>query len=82
MPTESVAKIFVTNDGKAPFEKWYGGLRDLKARVAIRARINRAVGGNFRDHKFFRGICEMRIDQGPGYRVYVALYQNTVIIRR
>jgi putative addiction module killer protein len=77
---ERVAKILITDDDKAPFEKWYADLRDIQARVAVRARINRAQGGNFGDHKFFRGIGEMRIDVGPGYRIYFALHQDTLII--
>ena len=47
------------------------GLRDARARVAILRRVDRAALGNFGNHKACRdGVSEMRIDCGPGYRVY------------
>jgi putative addiction module killer protein len=53
------------------FKEWAGGLRDLKARARIDARIRRAEGGNLGDVKSVGdGVSEMRIDYGPGYRLY------------
>ncbi len=53
------------------FERWLLGLKDRIARVRIQARIDRMVAGNPGDTKLLReGISEMRIDVGPGYRVY------------
>ena len=54
----------------AEFDKWLSGLRDMKAKVRIAARIRNAEVGNFGDCKFFDGIGEMRVDVGAGYRVY------------
>lgn len=55
------------------FSDWIAELRDLKARMRILARVNRARVGNFGDYKVLGdGICEMKIDYGPGYRVYYA----------
>jgi putative addiction module killer protein len=66
-------------DNGVPYLEWYNSIKDKRARVAIDARLQRVVAGNFGDHKFFRGIGEMRIDVGPGYRIYFAM-QNDVII--
>jgi putative addiction module killer protein len=53
------------------FENWLLGLKDRMARFRIQARIDRLSNGNAGDFKPLReGISEMRIDHGPGYRVY------------
>ena len=50
---------------------WLKRLRDSQAKVAVVRRVNRIELGNFGDHKFCRdGVWELRIDVGPGYRVY------------
>jgi putative addiction module killer protein len=54
------------------FSGWLGNLRDVSARARILVRIRRAQLGNLGDVKFFDGIGEMRIDHGPGYRLYLA----------
>jgi putative addiction module killer protein len=55
------------------FDAWLSGLRDLTARAKILLRIRRAELGNFGDFKVLEdGVCEMRVDFGPGYRVYYA----------
>jgi len=55
------------------FSEWFDKLRDVKGRARIAARIDSAKAGNFGDHKVLDdGICEMRIDFGPGYRIYYA----------
>lgn len=72
---------YVTASGIDVIQKWMDGLHDMRARVAIQRRINRAVLGNFGDHKFCRdGVYELRIDTGPGYRVYYARDGVTVIL--
>ncbi len=53
------------------FSGWLGSLRDVSARARILVRIRRAQLGNLGDVKFFDGIGEMRIDHGPGYRLYL-----------
>lgn len=53
------------------FAKWLGNLRDRKARAKIVGRVRRAADGNFGDHRSVQGgVFELRIDYGPGYRVY------------
>jgi putative addiction module killer protein len=55
----------------AEFDRWLGALRDRKAQARILARIASARHGNFGDCKSVGGgVGEMRVDIGPGYRVY------------
>ena len=57
------------------------GLKDLKARIAILRRIDRMAAANFGDHKFVSdGVWELRIDIGPGYRVYFGQLTKTVVL--
>lgn len=53
------------------FAAWIDGLRDPKARARVLVRIERLAAGNAGDVKpIGEGVSEMRIDYGPGYRVY------------
>jgi len=53
------------------FARWFAGLRDGRARMRIQARIDRLAIGNAGDVRpVGEGVSEMRIDYGPGYRVY------------
>jgi putative addiction module killer protein len=64
------------------FAKWFRALRDARAFARIDARIARAAEGNFGDMKPAGGggVSEMRIDYGPGYRVYFIRRGNELII--
>ena len=69
MPKE--LRVFVTGDGKEPFNEWLSSLRDVKARAKIRVRLDRVSLGNLGDcHGVGEGVQELRVDYGPGYRVY------------
>jgi putative addiction module killer protein len=62
---------YLTLTGADPFQFWLDRLKDLKARVAILRRVDRLLADNFGDHKYLEeGVYELRIDVGPGYRVY------------
>jgi putative addiction module killer protein len=53
------------------FRAWLGELRDIRAKAVIFNRLDRATKGNFGDAKALGGgVSEMRIDSGPGYRIY------------
>jgi len=62
------------------FREWIDGLRDLAARRKIAQRVVRLEAGLFGDVKFFDGIAELRMDFGPGYRVYFVQRGRVLII--
>jgi putative addiction module killer protein len=54
----------------AAFVRWFESLKDLRAKARLQTRIDRLELGVVGDVKFFQGIGEMRVDYGPGYRIY------------
>ena len=63
------------------FAKWIDGLRDIRARARILVRIERLSLGNPGDMKAVgEGVSELRIDYGPGYRVYYKKVGQQVVI--
>ena len=63
------------------FAKWLDGLADIRARARVLVRIERLASGNAGDVKpIGEGVSEMRIDYGPGYRVYFRKKGRTVVI--
>jgi putative addiction module killer protein len=63
------------------FTEWFAGLRDREARARITVRIRRLSLGNSGDVKpVGSGVSEMRIDYGPGYRVYFVGRGDTVVV--
>jgi putative addiction module killer protein len=72
---------YVAADRAAPFSAWLDGLPDLTARAKILVRIKRAELGNLGQHRSVgRGVMELVLDTGPGYRVYFALSGDNVIL--
>ncbi|WP_435036033.1 type II toxin-antitoxin system RelE/ParE family toxin [Pseudomonas neuropathica] len=65
----------------AVFQAWHQSVRDLRAKVAIARRIDRASTGNLGDVKSVGdGVSEMRVDVGAGYRVYFTMRNGAVIV--
>lgn len=63
------------------FAKWIDGLHDIRARARILVRIERLTSGNPGDVKSVgEGVSELRIDSGPGYRVYYKKQGQKVVI--
>ena len=63
------------------FARWLDELRDIKARARILVRLDRLAEGNLGDVKpVGEGVSELRIDYGPGYRVYYKKQGRTIII--
>ena len=72
---------YITEDGKNPFHKWLRSLKDRAARARIRVRLNRVRLGNFGDCKpVGKGINELRVDYGPGYRIYYGKTETSIVI--
>ncbi len=65
----------------AEYAQWFGGLRDRQARVRIQTRIDRLSLGKCGDVRpVGEGVSELRIDYGPGYRVYFVQRGPVVIV--
>lgn len=65
----------------ATFDRWLAGLKDRQAKARVEARIRRLSLGNPGDVKpVGSGVSEMRIDYGPGYRVYFTQRGPIVIV--
>lgn len=63
------------------FAKWIDDLRDLRARARIQARIERLAAGNPGDVRpVGEGVSELRLDYGPGYRVYYKKRGRSLIV--
>lgn len=68
-------------NGSEIITEWLAGLKDIRARARIAARIDRLAVGNFGDCKAVRdGVSELRVDYGPGYRVYFGKVGKTIIL--
>jgi putative addiction module killer protein len=67
------AKTYQDSNGRKPYVEWLDSLTDKKAKARILVRVNRMAAGNFGDCKPVRdGVQELKIDHGPGYRVYLS----------
>jgi putative addiction module killer protein len=63
------------------FAQWLDELQDLRARARVQVRIERLAAGNAGDVKAVgKGVSELRIDYGPGYRVYFTKRGRAVVI--
>ncbi len=72
---------YLTASGRDVFGKWLSELRDIRTRAKIVARIDRLAAGIFGHCKALRGgLFELRIDWGPGYRVYYALMGRECVL--
>src|SRR5215470_535944 len=72
---------YLTASGRDPYQEWMDKLKDLTGRVAIQRRVDRIAAGHFGEHKFLQdGVWELKIDLGPGYRVYYAQEKTTLVL--
>ena len=72
---------YVSASGTDVYQEWLDGVRDVKTRLRITRCVDRVKQGNFGDHKFERdGVWEIRLDFGPGYRVYYSTVGETLVL--
>jgi putative addiction module killer protein len=76
-----VLRRYITPEGKDVFGEWLARLKDDRARAKIVIRLDRLAASNFADCKPLRGgVSELRIDWGPGYRVYYAMVAKSCVL--
>lgn len=72
---------YVNPEGKDVVGDWLNRLRDDRAHAKVLARLHRLQVGNFGDCKTLAsGVSELRIDHGPGYRVYFAKIERRCVL--
>lgn len=72
---------YVRPDGRVPFAEWLDSLRDRTARVRIKSRLDRVELGNLGDYRSVgEGVFELRINYGPGYRIYFGQIKLTIVL--
>ena len=74
-------RYYQTSTGEQPFVEWLQGLSDRHARTRIEARLARVAVGNLGDvEPVGVGVLELRIDWGPGYRVYFSRVGKVIVL--
>ncbi len=72
---------YTDEQDNSPYAQWLGGLRDAKVRAKILIRVDRMELGLFGDvEPIGDGLSELRIDYGPGYRVYYGKEGKTIYL--
>jgi putative addiction module killer protein len=79
--TPRILRQYQTEEGAEPFRRWLTGLRDAEGRAVIRTRLNRVAAGNLANCRSVGGgVHELKINFGPGYRVYFGVDGNVVVL--
>jgi putative addiction module killer protein len=72
---------YQTSDGRLPFAEWLRGLTDRQARTRIEGRLARVATGTLGDAEWVgEGVMELRVDWGPGYRIYFARLGQVIVL--
>lgn len=70
-----VVEAYRTSSGKEPFTEWLDSIRDKTTQSRIKKRMDRVEDGNMGDYKpLGANLYELRLDFGPGYRIYFSIY--------
>jgi putative addiction module killer protein len=74
-------RLYQQEDESTPFDLWLNKLRDREVKSRIRLRLQRVILGNLGDYKSVGdGVFELRIDYGPGYRVYFGQDGDRIVV--
>ncbi|MEG5018190.1 MULTISPECIES: type II toxin-antitoxin system RelE/ParE family toxin [unclassified Microcoleus] len=72
---------YVAVGGQVPFDNWFDSLRNSKISTIINKRLSRVILGNLGDcQSVGEGVFELRIDYGPGFRIYFGQVGTTIIL--
>ena len=74
-------RYYQTATEERPFVEWLQALKDRQARTRVEARLARVAAGNLGDIETVgEGVMELRIDWGPGYRVYFSRLGQVIVL--
>ncbi len=74
-------ELYTTKMGEQPFGVWLDALKDKMGRYRIKERLDRIALGNMGDCKYLSdGVSELRLDFGPGYRIYFGEEGTKILI--
>ncbi|MCA3106610.1 MAG: type II toxin-antitoxin system RelE/ParE family toxin [Rhodocyclaceae bacterium] len=63
------------------YRDWIDGLKDVKGRARILMRVDRLIHGNPGSHRNLKhGVSELKVDYGPGYRIYYAKREERLLL--
>lgn len=72
---------YETEEGEKPFAVWLEGLKDTRTQARISARLRKAGRGLLGDYKYLgNGICELKENFGPGYRIYYSRVGGRILL--
>ncbi|MBE9225026.1 type II toxin-antitoxin system RelE/ParE family toxin [Phormidium sp. LEGE 05292] len=72
---------YITLNGRIPFLEWYYSLRDRKTQYKIDTRLERVELGNLGNYRSVgEGVFELKINYGPGYRIYFGQIGTTIVL--
>jgi putative addiction module killer protein len=78
---ERLVEYFYNDSGKAPAKEWINSIKDGMTQAILYKRIRQASLGNFGVHKSVGlGVFELKIDFGPGYRIYYGIHNDELIL--
>ncbi|MFQ5715600.1 MAG: type II toxin-antitoxin system RelE/ParE family toxin [Nitrospinales bacterium] len=74
-------ELYKDDSGESPFQKWFDSLQDIKGKSVIISRLQRLSIGSFGEYKHLdKGLYELKIRYGPGYRIYFGMEQDILAI--
>jgi len=72
---------YLTTSGRCPFDEWLESLKDKKMQAIVATRLNRVIQGNFGlCRQIDKNIWELKINFGPGLRIYFAMDSETIVL--
>ena len=73
--------FYETQDRRIPFDEWLNSIRDVRTKTVITTRVRRIKLGSLGEYKSVgKGVCELKIDYGSGYRIYFGQVGTTIVV--
>ncbi len=74
-------EFYENTSGKFPFLEWFEKIKSKETRAKIKVKLDRVILGNFGNFKSLgQGVFELKIDYGPGYRLYFGRKSSQLVL--